>query len=298
MPPNVQAPRQDLWSGRIPAEWRQGANGILLASFNGSHHMSGKPGWVKRAPEDQTGDQTTDGALLGGRLSYRQFKHGFRTGIEPVLLAASVPARPGHRVLEAGCGAGAGMLCLCARITGLDGAAIEADPATAALARHNLTANGLDRLVVHETRLPTLPDAIGRFDHVFANPPWHRADASASPLMRRDLARRAACGLLESWIAALAPLLTRSGSLTLIVPAASHAQASGAMRDAGCGAVTLLPLWPKPGVAAKIVLLQGRAGTAADGGVLSGLVLHEATGGYTQDAARLLRGGEASPLGL
>ncbi|WP_428391497.1 tRNA1(Val) (adenine(37)-N6)-methyltransferase [Lichenicoccus sp.] len=247
---------------------------------------------------DQTEDQTTDGALLAGRLSYRQFRHGYRTGIEPVLLAAAVPARVGQRVLEAGCGAGAGMLCLCARQPGLAGAGVEADPATAALARHNWSANGLHQLVVHETRLPTLPAGLGRFDHVFANPPWHRANASASPLARRDLARRAAPGLLESWIAALAPLLTRSASLTLILPAASHAQASGAMLDSGFGAVTLLPLWPKAGVAAKIVLLQGRAGSAAGGGVLPGLVLHKAGGGYTEDADRVLRGGEALYLGL
>ena len=267
--------------------------------------MSGKPGWVKRAPRDQAsdqmlhhpGDQTTDGTLLGGRLSYRQFRNGFRTGIEPVLLAATVPARPGQRVLEAGCGAGAGLLCLCARVAGLDGAGIEADPATAALARHNWAANGLDRLVAYETRLPALPCGLGRFDHVFANPPWHRASASASPFARRDLARRADPGLLEAWIMALSPLLFASGSLTLIVPAASHAQASGAMHNAGLGAVTLLPLWPKPLVAARIVLLQGHAGSSADGAVMPGLVLHQAGGGYTEEAERLLRGGGALPMG-
>jgi tRNA1Val (adenine37-N6)-methyltransferase len=50
---------------------------------------------------------TTEGHLLGGRIRYRQPDTGFRSGLEPVLLAASVPARPGEHVLEAGTGAGA-----------------------------------------------------------------------------------------------------------------------------------------------------------------------------------------------
>ena len=45
---------------------------------------------------------------LGGRVSYAQPREGFRSGIEPVLLAAAIPARAGDRVLEGGTGAGAG----------------------------------------------------------------------------------------------------------------------------------------------------------------------------------------------
>ena len=74
-------------------------------------------------------------------MAYRQFRDGYRTGIEPVLLAATVPARAGSRVLEAGCGAGAGLLCLAARAPGLHGTGIERDPATATLARFNLDRN-------------------------------------------------------------------------------------------------------------------------------------------------------------
>ncbi len=245
-------------------------------------------------------EATTDGTLLGGRLSYRQFRHGYRTGIEPVLLAAAIPADDGQRVLEAGCGAGAAMMCLCARVPGLHGVGLEADPGTAALARQNWAANRLDRLVLHETRLPDLPDGIGRFDHIFANPPWHRAAASISPSARRDLARRAGPGQLRAWILALRPLLRPGGSLTLILPAALHAQASAAMTadasEAVLGAITLLPLWPRQDHEAKIVLLQGRRGALSDGTVRPGLVLHHAGGRYTDAAERVLRGGGALSL--
>lgn len=242
-------------------------------------------------------EATSDGSLLDGRLSYRQFKDGYRTGIEPVLLAAAVPARPGERVLEAGCGAGAGLMCLCARVGGLSGIGIEADPGTAALARHNWRRNGLDRLELREILVDDVEDDLGQFDHAFANPPWHRGDASASPLGRRDLAKRASSGLLELWIPTLAGRLRPGGSLTLILTAGQFAQAAGLMRGlGGLGGITLLPLWPKEGQPARIVLLQGRRGSAADGVVRPGLVLHQPGGRYTEAVERILRSG--APLAL
>jgi len=63
----------------------------------------------------------THGHLLGGSVQYAQPRHGFRSGIEPVLLAASVPAKAGDRVLEGGSGAGAALLCVAARVAGVDG---------------------------------------------------------------------------------------------------------------------------------------------------------------------------------
>ncbi len=243
-------------------------------------------------------DETTEGSLLGGRLRYRQFRHGFRTGIEPVLLAAAVPARAGQRVLEAGCGAGAATLCLFARVAGLRGGiGIEADPGTAALAQHNWEMNGFSGLAAMQGSLPDLPRGIGQFDHAFANPPWHRRRGSATPVPRRDVARRAAAGLLEAWIVALAAPLKPGGTLTLILPAGLYAEAGGIMqREARLGGIRLLPFWPRAGVPAKIVLLQGRRGSRADAALLAGLVLHQPDGRFTEATERILREGEPLPL--
>ena len=247
----------------------------------------------------------TEGALLGGRLRYRQFLDGYRTGIEPVLLAAAIPARAGQTVLEAGCGAGAALLCLRSRVPGVVAHGIEADAETLELARSNMRCNDFD-IRLHQAVLPRLPaDGLppgpdarqpGRssFDHILCNPPWHRADATASPVPRRDLARRAAGGLLEEWIAALAPLLVPGGSFSLILPAALQAEACAALLQAGSiGGIALLPFWPKAGRPAKIVLLQGRRGSRASSAVLPGLVLHEPGGAYGGEAQRILRDGAA-----
>ena len=58
----------------------------------------------------------TEDRLLGGRVRLRQPAGGYRVAIDPIFLAASVPAEPHQLVLDVGCGAGAAMLCLAARV--------------------------------------------------------------------------------------------------------------------------------------------------------------------------------------
>src|SRR5690348_11130011 len=117
----------------------------------------------------------THGHLLGGRVRYAQPAQGFRSGLEPVLLAASVPARPGERVLEGGSGAGAALLCLAARVPGVQGVGIEQDTALCGLASDNTAANGFADLRFVRADMTAPPD-LGAFDHACANPPYHAAD--------------------------------------------------------------------------------------------------------------------------
>lgn len=235
---------------------------------------------------------TTAGTLLGGRVLYRQPAQGHRTGIEPVLLAASVPARPGDRVLEAGLGAGAGLLCLAARVPGLHGTGVELDPDTAALARGNLRDNGLPDWPVLDMDVLALR-APGAFDHAYANPPWHDPAGTRSPEGRRVLARQAGEAGIERWAAALAASVRPGGTVTLILPGAAAARGLGALHGAGCGGLALLPLWPKAGRDARLAVVQGRRGSRGPDRVASGLVLHCGDGAYTPEADAVLRGGMA-----
>src|SRR5213078_1914395 len=58
----------------------------------------------------------TEDRLLGGRIRIRQPAEGYRAAIDPVFLAAAVAAEPHQLALDVGCGAGAAMLCLAARV--------------------------------------------------------------------------------------------------------------------------------------------------------------------------------------
>jgi len=236
----------------------------------------------------------TAGTLLGGRVRYEQLAAGYRTGIEPVLLAASVPAEPGDRVLEAGTGAGAGLLCLAARVPGVIGVGVERDPALAALAAANFAANGFGQLTVHAgDLLAWRPGA--RFDHAFANPPWHHASGTASPDDGRRDAKQAASGLLAAWIATMARALRPQGTLSLILPSSSLGEAVASMQAAQFQDVMLFPLWPRLETPAKIMILQGKYLSRGPSALLPGLVLHE-DGGFSAAADEILRLGRPTKL--
>lgn len=114
--------------------------------------------------------ETTLDEFLGGKLTLRQPREGYRAGPDAVFLAASIPATAGEAVLELGCGVGAASLCLNARVAGLDLTGVELQPQYADLAREN--ARGAMEVVTAD--LAALPLSIRdrQFHHVMANPPY------------------------------------------------------------------------------------------------------------------------------
>ena len=250
-------------------------------------------------PVETAPAQVTDGFLLGGRVRYRQPKEGYRTGIEPVFMAASVPARTGERVLEAGTGAGAGLLCLAQRIGSIHGVGIEIEPDMAEIAAANFAANGHETLsvVCADVADSPLPRLLGAapFDHIFTNPPWHAAAGTHPADGLRDRAKMAEDGLLGRWIGRLAPRLKPRGSFTLILPPRAMPEALAALAAGGCGAPVVYPLWPRAGREAKIILLRAVKGGRGDCHMLAGLILHDGPA-YSFAAHAILRDAAALDL--
>jgi len=83
------------------------------------------------------------------------------------------------------------------------------------------------------------------------------------------------------------------GTLTWIVTAAVLPACIAALTEAGCAPSVLLPLWPRAGQDAKLVLLRGVKGGRGRFRVLPGVALHAETGGFTPDAETILRHGGA-----
>jgi len=248
-------------------------------------------------PSEDTLAEATEDALLGGRVRLRQPATGYRAAVDPVLLAAAVPARPGERAAELGCGAGAAMLCLAARVPDLTVAGLELQPDLAGLARHNIAAGGLSgRLaaVAGDLRAPPQPPfAPGTFDHVLANPPHLAAGAGTPPPdAGKALAHAEGEADLDAWIAAARRLLRPRGRLTLI-HRADRIDGICAALSGGFGAVTLIPLWPLADRPARRIIVRARKDVRSPAAVLPGLVLHRPDGGYTDAAEQVLRHGAA-----
>jgi tRNA1(Val) A37 N6-methylase TrmN6 len=236
----------------------------------------------------------TEDTLLGGRVLLHQPEEGYRAAIDPVLLAASVPARSGETVLEPGIGAGAAALCLAARVPGCRIVGIEKDTAMARLARDNAALNeaGERVAVVQGDVVHGVPAglAAGSFDHVMANPPYLVPGGTASPRALKAAANVEGEAGLADWVAFALKMVRPKGSLSFI-HRADRLEGLLAALAGKAGAVVLFPLWPKPGVAAKRVLVHARKGLATPTRLLPGLVLHGADGRYTEAAEAVLRGG-------
>jgi tRNA1Val (adenine37-N6)-methyltransferase len=252
-------------------------------------------------------DGTTEDRLLGGRVLLRQPRRGLRAGLDAVLLAAGIPARPGERVLEAGCGSGAALLCLAARVPGLALLGVERDASLVELAEANAAANGLraaDRPALRRADVRDLAlarDHLAPCDHAFANPPyWPGGSAPPNPARRGATHEAGGEGgsgggaALADWTGFLAAALRPRGSLTLILPAARLEAGMAALAAAGCGGTRLVPFWPRAGMPARRVLLQARRGGRGPARIGAGLVLHEADGRFSAEAEAVLRG--AAPL--
>ncbi|SFH13584.1 tRNA1(Val) A37 N6-methylase TrmN6 [Palleronia marisminoris] len=244
-------------------------------------------------------DSTTHDAFLGGQLILGQFRHGYRAGVDPVLLAASVEARPGQSVLDLGCGAGAAMLCLGTRIAELDLHGLEVQPAYAALARVNAGRNGI-AATIHEGDVGRMPPALRarRFDRVIANPPYFdRRTGTPSP----DTPRETAFGegvALADWIAAGARRLEPRGVMSVIQKSDRLPDLLAAMHGT-LGSLRLRPVQPREGRPAVLVVIEGTKGGRSPARMEAPLILHAGArhtadgDDFSAEARALLRAGAA-----
>jgi tRNA1(Val) A37 N6-methylase TrmN6 len=234
----------------------------------------------------------TEDGFLGGRVRIRQPAGGYRAAIDPVFLAASVPAHPGERVLEAGAGHGTAAICLASRVPDCQVFGVEAQPDLVRLANDNARLNGLRSVQVMVgdlvKPLPRLP--AGAFDHAMANPPYLAAGvADVSPEVGRATANVEGEAALSDWIRFMLRMVRPKGTLTLVHRADRLDEILALLRGEA-GGIVVFPLWPRAGAPAKRVIVRARRGIRTPLTLASGLVLHGEGGAYTAEADAVLRG--------
>jgi tRNA1(Val) A37 N6-methylase TrmN6 len=245
-------------------------------------------------------DETaSEDAVLGGRLVLRQPLRGHRVGHDAILLAAATSAKPGDHAVDLGSGVGGGGLALARRIEGLNVTLVEIDPVLTELAAENAQRNGLSdrvravRLDVESSAADFIAAGLAPASAacVLMNPPFNVAQ-QPSPDHARRLAHAATAGTLERWLRTAARLLYADGVVTLIWRADGLADVLAALAK-DFGAITVLPVHPKPGAAAIRVLVRATKGSRGPLALLPGFLLADGDGKPSAAAEAVLRKGEA-----
>jgi tRNA1(Val) A37 N6-methylase TrmN6 len=247
-------------------------------------------------PVPQSNADTPVDFLLNGRVRLLQPEGGYRAAIDPVFLAAITAATAGERVLDVGTGTGAAALCLAVRVPGVAVVGLEQRADACAFARRNAALSGVaERVTVVEGDLLAPPEVLGSagFDRVMMNPPYLKAGAaSVPPDDWKAAANVEGAARLADWVRFASRMLKPRGMLSMVHRADRIDDILHALRDR-FGSLVLVPLWPKPGVEAKRLLLVARKGGKAPTRLTAGLTVHKAEGGYSPAAERVLRDAEA-----
>ena len=241
----------------------------------------------------------TEDRLLGGRIQLRQPMDGYRAAIDPVFLAASVPAEPHQLVLDVGCGPGAAMLCLAVRVPHSRVVGVELQRDLVRLAGENVILNGLEaRVSVTIGNLLNPPPRLapGAFDHVMANPPYNeRGAATGATTTGKSAATIEGDADLAAWVRFSLAMVRAKGTVTFI-HRADRIDALLGQIAGRAGEVVVFPLWPGQGRPASRILVRVRKQIATPARLAAGLVLHESDGRFTVGADGVLREGRGLEL--
>jgi tRNA1(Val) A37 N6-methylase TrmN6 len=234
--------------------------------------------------------------VLGGQVSLRQVRDGYRAGLDAALLAAACDAGPGERVIDVGCGAGAAILAAAARRPQADFVGVERDPTALRLALENIGENDLAGRV--QAHLGDVAQGFGAlklpaFDAAIANPPFFDdPGAVRGPAAARAGAYLADDGL-AAWTGFLGKAVREGGTITVIHRADRLGDLLGLLAPKA-GSFRIRPVHPFADQPAKRVLVRAVKTGKAPLMLLAPLILHDRAGGkHTAEVEAILRGDAA-----
>ena len=239
----------------------------------------------------------TENAFLDGKLSLFQPTKGFRAGLDSVLLAASVNAQSGEKVLEIGAGVGTVLFCLMKRISGLEATGIEIMEEYHTLSLINAKRNKINaNLILGDFfNYENLKKKI--FDQIFFNPPYYPASnykTSENKLL--DIANIEYPGILKKMLIFALKRCKPYGYITLIHRPARISDILSILNN-GAGDIKILPIVSSNSKNASRIIIRARKSAKGDTKLLNPLFLYKDTRKldqkkqYTSEIQNILRNG-------
>ncbi len=252
---------------------------------------------TKRFEVAEARNEETIDDFLGGNVRLIQPASGYRVSMDTVMLAAAVPAKAGERIIEGGVGTGGATICLAHRVADVTVNGIEREDEMIDFARRNVEFNDLqDRVVINKACITDLTVEEGQYDHVMVNPPYlAEGHGIRPPSENKGLAHMDSGTTLRDWMRFCVYKAKVKGTIT-IVYRADRVDEIIAHLHRRVGELKIMPLWPRTGVPAKRVIVQGRKGVRGAASILPGMPLHGEVERYTKEAKSILWDGGALNL--
>ena len=221
-----------------------------------------------------------------------QPRRGYRFSVDAILLGRFARSRAGERVLELGAGCGVVSIMIAALYKPAAVAAVELQPALAALIERNAALNGLDTISaigadLRAHKIVRLPP--GSFDLVIANPPYRRLNSGRqSPNLGRRLARDESGASLAEFVAAAARYACHGGRFAVIFAAARSAELIAELRARHLEPKRIRMVHPRSDLRASTILVEARKGAGVGVEIEPPLILYAAKGVYSDEARAML----------
>jgi len=232
--------------------------------------------------------EITRDTLLRGRVKLLQPRHGFRSSLDPVLLAGFI-APPYGRFLDIGCASGALAFLLLARDREAHGIGVEIQPRLAALAEQGCEANGFANrfhVMAGDVRASGTIEARA-FDLVAINPPFRPVRGGMlSPLSEKALANHEVTLSLSEWLDVAAAALRPDGRLATIFAFDRWDELRDGLSLYGFTLARSRQVLPRTGDRPSRILIEARRGVV-EAQTESPLVVHDGAG-YSVEVRRML----------
>jgi tRNA1Val (adenine37-N6)-methyltransferase len=203
-------------------------------------------------------DEITHDTLLRGRVKLLQPRHGFRSSLDPVLLAGFIAPPFGH-FLDIGCASGALSFLLLAHDAMARGQGVEIQARLAALAGQGAAANGFEdryRVVTADVRTQGTV-AAQAFDLVATNPPFRPVGVGVlPPLSEKAMANHEVTLTLSEWLEVAAAALRPGGRLATIFPFDRWEELRGGLAERGFFVARSREVVPRAGDVPNRILVE------------------------------------------
>lgn len=239
------------------------------------------------APQEVTND-----ALFSGRLPLTQLRHGYRTNVDALWLAAFAARKPSRACVDLGAGVGPIGLSLIVCGVATRVTLVDLSEDAIALATQNARDAAVSERVdgvVADLRRPLPRALMHKFDLVVANPPWSPR-SRPSPVTARAVARTGDEATLPGFVRAARAALGAAGRACFVYPANDLALLLAALARVGLEPKRLRMIHPLPDAPARAALVEAKPGRPGGLRVETPFIAMRAPGQWSEEATRILAG--------